>query len=341
MVALRSAKNAAEARCTSGFAKPLCDVVSSLQVLLARLDAGQPLVLGGDPTSSFVARGASVEGAAPLGRAVREHPGAVTDHYEQEIAAGADVLVALTDETMPRALAMIGMAFRSAALTGTAVDLAMEVAAGAHRPVAIAGLLGARWIAPALPERITEEYSMHATRLATSGCELIIARGFSPEAFRHGTELARMARVVAISSGCATELPTWALFESADGEQLVDGESLDAAASAALSAGAHAVLVDVPGEAAGRVALETMARAGVSRRGLLVAASLDSHHGVPDVTSSIDVWASACKRLVESGALMIGGGAGTTTKHIAMLSRALKGSDRSGADRPPLWPGAV
>lgn len=282
-----------------------------------------------------------MEGAAPLGRAVREHPGAVTDHYEQEIAAGADVLVTLTDETMPRALAMIGMAFRSAALTGTAVDLAMEVATNARRPVAIAGLLGSRWIAPALPERIAEEYAMHATRLSTSGCEVIVARGFSPEAFRHGTDLARMARLAAISSGCATQLPTWALLESVDGKVVVDGDSLQDAARSALDAGVHAIIVDVPSEAAGQLAVETMTHAGVSRMGVLVAASLDSQHGVPDVTSAIDLWAAACKRLVDVGAMLVGGGAGTTTKHVAVLSRLLKGSDRSGSDRPPLWPEAV
>lgn len=315
--------------------------MSSLNALLARLDAGRPLVLGGDPVSSFAARGVEVSGAAPLGRAVREHPGAVTEHYQQEVSAGADVLVALTDETMPRALAMIGMAFRSAALTGAAIDLAIEVAGSAHRPVAVAGLLGARWIAPALPERITEEYSMHATRLSTSGCELIVARGFSPEAFRHGTQLAKMARVSAITSGCATDLPTWALLESVDGKHILDGDTLDAAARAAIDAGVHAVLVDVPSEAAGKLAIETMTHAGVARMGVLVAASPDSQHGHPDATSSIEAWAAACKRLVDAGAMLIGGGAGTTTKHVAVLSRALKGSGRSGSDRPPLWPQAV
>jgi 5-methyltetrahydrofolate--homocysteine methyltransferase len=315
--------------------------VSSLNALLTRLDAGRPLVLGGDPGSSFVARGVEIEGAAPLGRAVREHPGEVTEHYQQEIASGADVIIALTDETMPRALAMIGMAFRSAALTGSAVDLALEAAVCAHRPVAVAGLLGARWIAPALPERITEEYSMHAARLSTSGCELIVARGFSPEAFRHGTQLARLSRTTAIASSCATHLPTWALLESSDGERIADGDSLEEGARGAVDAGAHAVIVEVPSEGVGKVVVDVLSRLSVARVGILLAASPESQHGVPDLSTSIEAWAAACKRLVDAGARLVGGGAGTTAKHVAALSRALKGSDRSGSDRPPLQSQAV
>lgn len=314
--------------------------MSSLDALLTRLEAGRPLVLGGDPVSSFAARGVQVDGAAPLGKAVREHPSAVSEHYRQEIASGCDVIVALTDETMPRALAQIGMAFRSAALTGTAVELALEVAEGAHRPVAVAGLLGARWIAPALPERITEEYAMHATRLSTSGCELIIARGFSPEVFRHGTQLARMARLSAIVSACATQLPAWALLESSDGESLVDGDSLEEGARTALEAGVHAVLVDVQSEGAAQSALEILTRVGVTRVGVLLAASAESRHGVPDAAGSIDAWACACKRLVDAGVRIVGGGAGTTSKHVAALARML-GPERPGSERSPMWPQAV
>ena len=314
--------------------------MSSLNALLTRLEAGRPLVLGGDPTSSFMARGVAVEGAAPLGRAVREAPGAVAEHYQQEIAAGADVIAALTDETMPRSLAQIGMAFRSAALTGQAVDMALEAAEGAPRPIVVAGLLGARWIAPTIPERITEEYAMHATRLAASGCELIIARGFSPEVFRPGASLARMARMAAVVSACATRMPTWAVLESTDGERVVDGDSVEESARAAVEAGAQAVVVDVPSEATGLVALEGAGRGGAKRVGLLLAASPESRHGVADTAGSVDAWATACMRLFDAGALMIGGGAGTTSRHVAALARTVKGSGRSGSERPPLWPQA-
>lgn len=305
---------------------PLREVVSLPNALAARLDAGLPLIIGGDAASGLIARGADLSGPAPLGRLVREHETVLTDYYGHEISAGVDVLLALTDETMPRALAQIGMAFRSAALTGTAIELALDAAGSAKRPVAVAGLLGSRWIAPVLPERITEEYAMHATRLSTSGCELILARGVSPEAFQHGTELARASRSSAIASACATQLPTWAILETSDGERLVDGDSVEDATRAALGAGVHAVLFDVPTEAAGRVAIDVASRVG-ARVGVLLAASSTARHGAPVTGVPIDAWTSACKRLVEGGASIIGGGAGTTLAHLSGLSRVFGASD--------------
>jgi methionine synthase I (cobalamin-dependent) len=305
---------------------PLRDVVSLPNALAARLDAGLPLVIGGDAASGLIARGAHLEGVAPLGRLVREHPSVMTDYYDHEIAAGVDLLLALTDETMPRALAQIGMAFRSAALTGTAIELALDVVSGAKRRVAVGGLLGSRWIAPVLEERITEEYAMHATRLSMSGCEIILARGVSPEAFPHGTALAHTSRMAAVASACATQLPTWAVLETKDGERLVDGDSVEDATRGAVEAGVHAVLFDVPTEAAGQVATGVASRLGV-RVGVFLAASPDARHGVPVTGGPIEGWVAACKRLVDAGASIIGGGAGTTLQHLSGLSQIFGKSD--------------
>jgi S-methylmethionine-dependent homocysteine/selenocysteine methylase len=298
---------------------PLRDVVSLPNALVARLDAGLPLVIGGDAASSLIARGANLDGVAPLGRLVREHPSVVTDYYGHEIAVGVDVLLALTDETMPRALAQIGMAFRSAALTGTAIELAVDAVGGSKRRVAVGGLLGSRWIAPVLAERMTEEYAMHATRLSTSGCEIILARGVSPDVFHHGAQLAHTSRLSAIASACATQLPTWAVLETVDGERVVDGDSVEDAVRGAAEAGVHAVLFDVPTEAAGQAAIGIASRLGV-RVGILLAASHDARHGVPVTGATTDGWFAACKRLVDAGASIIGGGAGTTLMHLSGLS---------------------
>jgi len=319
---------------------PLRDVVSLPNALVARLDAGLPLVIGGDAASGLIARGANLEGVAPLGRLVREHPSVVTDYYGHEIAAGADVLLALTDETMPRALAQIGMAFRSAALTGTAIELAVDAVSGAKRRVAVAGLLGSRWIAPVLAERITEEYAMHATRLSTSGCEIILARGVSPEAFPHGAALAHTSRMAAIASACATQLPTWAVLETKDGERLVDGDSVEDAARGAVEAGVDAVLFDVLTEAAGLAAAGVASRLG-TRVGVLLAANADARHGVPVVGASVEGWVAACKRLVDAGACIIGGGAGTTLVHLSGLSQIFGKSDTRAGVHPGLAAGPV
>jgi methionine synthase I (cobalamin-dependent) len=305
---------------------PLRDVVSLPNALVARLDAGLPLIIGGDAASALVAAGADLAGAAPLGRLIREHPSGVADHYGHEIAAGVDVLLALTDETMPRALAQIGMAFRCAALTGDAIELALDAARSSTRPIVVGGLLGSRWIAPVHSDRISEEYAMHAARLSTLGCEIILARGVSPAVFQHGLELARISRMAAIASGCATQLPTWAVLETFDGERVVDGDSVEDATRGSIEAGVHAVLFDVPTEAAGRAAIETASRLA-ARVGVLLAASPHGRHGVPVTTAPIEAWTSACKRLVDGGATIIGGGAGTTLMHLSGLSRVFGGSD--------------
>jgi len=299
---------------------PLRDVVSLPNALVARFDAGLPLVIGGDAASGLIAHGANLEGVAPLGRLVREHPEVVTDYYGHEISAGADVLLALTDETMPRVLGQIGMAFRSAALTGTAIELALDAVASAKRPVSVAGLLGSRWIAPVAAERITEEYAMHATRLSTSGCEIILARGISAEVFPHGAALAHTLRVAAIASACATQLPTWAVLETKDGERIVDGDALEDAVRGAVEAGVHAVLFDVLTEAVAQTALSVGLKLG-ARVGVLLGAAPDARHSVPTKAASTDGWVAACQRLVEGGASIIGGGAGTTLVHIAGLSQ--------------------
>ncbi len=299
---------------------PLRDVVTLPNALVARFNAGLPLVIGGDATSGLIAHGAAIDGVAALGRLVREHPSVLTDYYAHEISAGVDVLLALTDETMPRALGQIGMAFRSAALTGTAIELALDAVRETPRKVAVGGLLGSRWIAPVLPERITEEYAMHATRLSTSGCEIILARGLSPAMYPHGAPIARTSRIAAIASACATQLPTWAVLETADGERVVDGDALEDAVRSAMDAGAHAVLFDVLTEQAGHAALSMAGRLGARPAGVLLAATPDATHGAPKTDAPVDGWIASCKRLVCSGAMIMGGGAGTTLKHLSALT---------------------
>lgn len=303
--------------------------VSSLEVILARLQSGRTVILGGDPVSSLLARGVSLGAVTPLGRLVREAPGALADLHQHEIAAGVDVLAALTAETMPRALAQIGMAFRSAALTGTAIELAMSEVDLAPRPIALAGLLGARWIGPTAPDRLMEEYGLHAVRLAASGCELILARGFPAPVSHSQTSSARIARLAAIVSAGAQQLPTWALVESHDGDRSIESDPLQDCVQSVADAGAQVVLVEVATLEAGQRAIE---RAGHRAKVGLLLAAADSL----DTTASVEAWALAAKRLVDAGARAIGGGPGTTVRHIAALSRALGGGKRSS-----FWPRSI
>lgn len=268
--------------------------------------------------SSLRARGVRLEGAAALGRIVREEPAIVAKHYADDIVAGVDVLLALTSDTMPRALAHIGMAFRAAALTRTAVELALESAERSSSPVAVAGVLGNRWVEPMLPERIAEECAMHAARLAASGCQIIIARGFT-RAGASPTHLARLARVTAIVSASTTHLPTWALAELDGPERTTDGESLGDYVSASVDSGAQVLLLEVSAPEVGLRAIErASAGAGSAKIGVLLAAN---------EAASVEDWARGAKALADAGARVVGGGMGTTAGHVAALAHALHGKD--------------
>src|SRR5262249_52897052 len=139
------------------------------------------------------------------------------------------------------------MAFRAAALTGTAVDLALDAVESAPRPLLVAGLLGTRGIPPTTPDRMAEEYGMHATRLATSGCELILARGFASSGNAGDGALSRLARRAAVVGARDTGIPAWAVLPVNETLFLPDGESVDDAVKAAADCGAQAVLLEADG----------------------------------------------------------------------------------------------
>lgn len=280
--------------------------MTASETILARIRSGQAVILSADAASSLRAGGVGLDGTAPLGRLVRERPAAVLQHYEREVAAGVEVLCALTSETMPRALALAGMAFRSAALTGSAIEMALEATDHAGRPVAVAGLLGGRTGAPLASDRVAEECAMHAARLAAAGCEIILACSVGPFA-------SKLGRISAIISASTLRLPTWALVE-VHGGHTSDGEDLVECAKSAVDSGAQVMLFEVGSEREGADALDRASGVlGEAKPGVILA----DPHGDPEA------WAESAKRLAASGAHVLGGGAGTTTEHVAALSQIL------------------
>lgn len=297
--------------------------------ILSRLETGRPLLISGDPVASLRARGVALPGATPLGRLLREGPAKVREHYHHEIMAGVDVLCCLTADTIPRALQRIGMPFRSAALTSCAVDLALDSVELAPRPLIVAGVLGNTEVAPAVEDRIGEELGTHAARLAAAGCELILARGFG---LPHGTlpphdapALLRIARRASVVCGVMTQLPTWAVVPLDYGGYAVDGVAADECARHAAEDGAQVVLFEVP---AVEVALGWIDRLN-ARCGVPIGFA-------PAAISDPEDWAYSAKRLLDAGVRVIGGGAGTTQRHLAALSGMLRTPERQS-----LWPRAV
>lgn len=305
-------------------------VVTAPHPLLSRLETGRPLLISGDPVAGLLGRGVALHAPVPIGRLLRENPAAAREHYHHDISAGVDVLACLTADTIPRALHQAGMAFRAAALTGCAVDLALDAADLTPRPLIVAGMLGNDAVAPAAEDRIGEELDAHAIRLAAAGCELILARGFglpgdAPP--RHDDPaLVRMARRAAVVSGATTHLPTWAVIPVDHSGFTVDGESAPDCAKHAFDDGAQVVVFEIPAIEVGLAWLDR----------LLALGSGCPIGFAPSGGDLPDDWARQAKLLLEAGVRVIGGGPGTTPRHLAALSAMLRANERQS-----LWPRAV
>lgn len=256
----------------------------------------------------------------------------IAELHEQEIAQGIDVIRALTSATTTRALAPIGMAFRAAALTGTAVELATEAAGAAARRVAVAGILGHTAASP-MADRIAEDYAVHAARLAAAGCEILVACGFDPvQAACVSPAVARLARRAAVVSASTTQLATWALVELDAAGRTADGEGFEEVARGALDSGADALLFEIASVDLGLNILRRLE--GVAHEaqvGVLLGVEPARADGAerPASAEAYDAWAASAVRLIEAGARMLGGGTGTTLAHLGALAKMLRTTQRA------------
>jgi 5-methyltetrahydrofolate--homocysteine methyltransferase len=245
---------------------------------------------------------------------LRERPEEVLAHHEHEVENRVDVLTALTADTTPRSLSEVGMQHRAAALTHRAVELAFEAAGKSLRPVAVAGALGSDMVGPVASDRVHEELAEHAARLHAASTELVIARG----------QGSRFGLLAAVTAAGRTKLPTWAVIEH--DEQSTEPMLPPDLAHALFHAGASVALLEVPSVQAGvrelSRAVEACAAAGLAA-GVLLAASSRALRGFEDDTSDPEEWVARALDLTNSGARVIGGGAGTTEAHTRALVTAL------------------
>lgn len=299
----------------------------SFAKIQSRLTEGRPLVLDADSPASFRGRGVSLDTPGAMGLLLRERPHEVLEHYRAEVASQVDVLSALTADTTPRALAEVGMQHRAAQLTGRAVELALEAAAESSKPVAVAGVLGSDMVSPMAADRLHEELTEHAARLAVAGCELLLARG-------QGSRLGLMSAVVAAAR---TELPTWAVIECLTDQEVVGEASPEELIEALREAGASVVLFEVPRVETGLRQLERFRAAFEAHGvvpGVLLAGSDSSVRGFDDPLSEPEQWVDRALDLSVRGARVIGGGAGTTEEHTRALAQALGSLHPSVPSRP-------
>jgi len=286
----------------------------TFEALRPRLASGRPLVVDADTCACFRARGVAIDTPGAVGQLLRNRPDDVLEHYRAEVRSQVSILSTLTADTAPRALAEVGMEHRAARLTSLAVELAFEASADSQRPVAIAGVLGSESVTSVDAVRRREEIVEHADRVATAGCELIIARG-------QGSHRELM---FAVQAAAQTSLPTWAVVEVLSGSDLVVEATLGPIVSELSEMGATAVLLEVSSVDEGLSLLEAWRRLGSELApGVLLAASAESVRGFPDVTSDPARWAARALELDTAGARIIGGGAGTTEAHTAALVEEL------------------
>lgn len=301
--------------------------MSSLHAILPRLEVGRPIILGGDPALTLVEMGLPVDGPAALGRLPRDQPDLLVEHYDMEVASRVDVLCALTADTTPHTLGQIGMAFRAAAVTRAAVELAHEATQRAGRAVAVAGLIGSRQPRAIPLDRLMEESVTHAARLAAAGCEVLVVRGFS------SATLIRRTRAAAVGA-LAARLSTWAVVEVDATIARRDGKPIEACVTEAINSGAEAVLLDVADADMGMRAIERATSAfDEGRIGLVLAAPGNQAGATPPAA---EAWSREAKRLVDAGARVIGGGAGTTPHHTTALAQLLGRASQSS-----MWPRAA
>jgi methionine synthase I (cobalamin-dependent) len=281
-----------------------------------RLQHGRPLAIDSDTAASFRARGVELDSPGALGVMLRERSAEVMAHYRAEVQSRVDVLSALTADTTPRALAEVGMEHRAAQLTRRAVELALEAAAEAQKPIAVAGVLDSEMANLVAADRLHGELTEHAARLAVAGCELLIARG-------QGSRLGLMSAVVAAAR---TELPTWAVLEYAASDELTTGGNAVELARELAEAGASVVLFEVAAVDLGLAYLKHFRAAfeahGIAA-GVLLAGSETSVRGCNDEMSDPERWVERALDLTLGGARAIGGGAGTTEAHTLRLAQAL------------------
>lgn len=276
--------------------------VTSLRAILDHAAGDRPILLGSDPVASLREQGHPLEGPMPLPRLLRERPEVIRAHYQREVATEPDILVAATADTTAHALALIGMSFRAAALTGQAIELAQEAANAADREILVAAALGSTW--PASLAREAEEIELSAARLQASGCALVLISSHAK-----GVAERRLAEGQALEAARRAGLVAWLVVPSAG----ADDEAPATTAARAKEAGATALLVRATSGDEAQHMVEAASESGLIP-GVLLAAP---------AKGTCSAWVREASGLADLGARILGGGDGTTHRHIAALASLL------------------
>jgi S-methylmethionine-dependent homocysteine/selenocysteine methylase len=282
--------------------------------VLERLMRGQSIVLDGNIAEELVRRGYRPNHVLHDAAAAREAPELLTAIHRAYAEAGADVLTAFTARTTVRSLARGGLGMRAAALTNQAVDLALEVAQNAGRPIAVAGLLGSLED-PSRPDRtpsprtLADEHTEQARRLEATGCDLILVEPMP-------TLRESLAATAAARSVRST---VWTILPLRDREHVSEGVSLEEAAAYTVSVGAQALLLE------GSSTTELVSAVSkLSALALGVPIGVRQIRSSEEGTASADRFASDLSQVLQRGARLLGGARGTTPDDVRALAARVR-----------------
>lgn len=268
----------------------------------ASLSPTRPLLLGPRVTDWLVAHGVA-EGTVDLPSLLRQHRERVAAAYEAALRGGCDVVFTATEGTTPYALAASGHAFRAAALTALAVEVAIEASAQAGYAVAIAGIVGA-----GDPPRDAifafEEHLAHAERLGLAGVHILVAEAATMPGLRE-----------VVRASLPTRLPVWARVPlTEDGRAF--GQSLDEVGCALEREGATSLLFIAPSVHAAIQAMRSPSRLPRMVR----------------LTQTAD-FAADCTKLLAHGVRGVGGPPALTAEELRRVCEDLR--PRRPSEPPP------
>lgn len=295
--------------------------------LPARLAAGKTVLLDAATGTDLDRRGLAT--TLPLWSAlgVIERPDLVQVIHEENLHAGADVVITNTFRTTGRTLAKAGMdPADAAALDTLAVRLAQQARVATGRDDAlVAGSIApledcySPWLMPD-PETALAEHRRQARNLAAAGVDFVMVETMPSIA----------EAVIALSAAGETGAPVTVGFvclpgREAEPPRLMSGETLADAVAAVEPLGPAAILVncvDSETVAAALVALREATRLPIG--GYANFGAVDDEVGwqVGDPQDA-DVFAAGAERWLAAGASIIGGCCGTTPAHTAALRRML------------------
>ncbi len=300
--------------------------MTTYQDLRARLDRGGVVILDGATGTELQSRGVPMHGFAWSAAAIDTHPDVVRAVHEDNVRAGADVIIANTFSTARHVLEPAGLGDRVRALNERAVALAQEAAgsAAAGRPVAVAGSISSFRTRVTPVEQLEASFREQAEVLAEAGVDLI--------ALEMMGDVEQAAP--AIRAAAATGLPLWVGFSCLIGDDGVVRAYDDSPFATALDEDLG-LLADLPhGDVAVTVmhtlteetapALEIVGRhwSGVTGAYAHSGRWADPEWEFDDSVSPDD-YLRAARQWVEMGAQIIGGCCAIGPEYIRLLREHL------------------